>query len=61
MAQVGRKKLAEGEKKIQVLGSCFLTGNQIAKLGGVSNVRKVFQDAGNKEIENLLFLKSKVQ
>ena len=57
----GRNKLAEGEKKIQVICSCYLNGNQIIKLGGIANVRKVFQDAGNKEIENLLFLKSKVQ
>lgn len=57
----GRNKLAEGEKKIQIICSCYLNGNQISKLGGIANVRQMFQNAGNKEIENLLFIKSKIQ
>jgi hypothetical protein len=61
MAKLGRKPLEEGLKKIQILAGVYLTSNQIIKLGGATSVRKIIQDAGNKEIENLLFLKSKVQ
>lgn len=61
MAELGRKKLPIESKKIQVLVGCYLTHKEISVLGGIDNVRQVFQKAGKNEIENLLFLKSKVQ
>jgi hypothetical protein len=61
MAELGRKKLPIENKKIQVLVGCYLTHKEISALGGIDNVRQVFQKAGKNEIENLLFLKSKVQ
>jgi hypothetical protein len=57
----GRNKLPIEEKKIQITVNTMLKYKEITVLGGIDNVKKLFQDAGNKEIENLLFLKSKVQ
>jgi hypothetical protein len=57
----GRNKLPIEEKKIQITVNTMLKHKEITVLGGIDNVKKLFQDAGNKEIENLLFLKSKVQ
>lgn len=61
MAELGRKKLPLDQKIIAIPCNCYLTSVQIEKLGGRSSVRQLFQDAGNKEIEHLLFLKSKVE
>ncbi len=57
----GRNKLPIEEKKRQITVNTMLKHKEITVLGGIDNVKKLFQDAGNKEIENLLFLKSKVQ
>ena len=61
MAELGRKKLPIESKKIQVLVGVYLTHKEITDLGGIDLVRKSFQDAGKKEIERLLFLKSKIE
>ena len=61
MAELGRKKLPIESKKIQVLVGVYLTHKEIIDLGGIDLVRKSFQDAGKKEIERLLFLKSKIE
>lgn len=56
----GRNKLPLDEKKIQLTVNRTLKHKEIAMLGGIESAKKIFQDAGNKEIDYLLFLKSKI-
>ena len=62
MNKMGRKKIEDRGKIICAIPcNCHLSADDIEKLGGSSAVRRIFQDAGNKEVESLLFVKSKVQ
>jgi hypothetical protein len=62
MKKMGRNPIQDRNKIVRsVPCNCYLSNEEIEKLGGDKVVRQLFQQAGYKEIENLLFLKSKVQ
>ncbi len=59
---MGRKPIKDRNKIVRSIPcNCYLSNEEIEKLGGDKVVRQLFQQAGNKEIENLLFIKSKIQ